>query len=352
LVARIAICMATFEPRLNLFERQVESIRKQTERSFVCIVSDDGSSQEVYGEIRRICARDTRFVLSRGERRRGVYGNFERALSLAPSEVQYVAFSDQDDVWYPEKVAVLAKALDKPDVLLAYSDMRIVDAMGRLLAPSFWTDRRNNFEDLGSLLLQNTVTGAASLFRRELLELALPFPVVPSSAYQYHDHWLASLALSCGRIVFVPRPLHDYVQHSGNVVGRHEPLPDELKGGLARAGLRFIRSPRRRLSIAVGHARLYHDRDVVPLRLLARELERRVAGRCAKGKRRTIRRIARLGTPSSLLWLLARSARDVRGDSETLGVENQLITGIVWGWLARIGPTALRKRRRRRPRIS
>jgi hypothetical protein len=37
----------------------------------------------------------------------------------------------------------------------------------------------------------------------------------------------------------------------------------------------------------------------------------------------------------SLLWLLGRSARDVRGDSPTLGFENQLIKGILWHRLHR-----------------
>ncbi|MBA2293854.1 MAG: hypothetical protein H0W16_01850 [Actinobacteria bacterium] len=42
----------------------------------------------------------------------------------------------------------------------------------------------------------------------------------------------------------------------------------------------------------------------------------------------------------SLLWLLGRSARDVRGDSPTLGIENQLIKGILWHRLHR-GPDPL-----------
>ena len=43
----------------------------------------------------------------------------------------------------------------------------------------------------------NTVTGAASLFRRELLDVALPFPDVPGKPF--HDHWLACVALAIGR---------------------------------------------------------------------------------------------------------------------------------------------------------
>ena len=329
--ATIAICMATFEPQFGLLRRQVESIRAQTERDFVCIVSDDASSDATYAEIGRLCEGDPRFSLSRGDRRVGFYRNFERALALVPRGVRYVALSDQDDIWERDKLSVLAAALREPSVLLAYSDMRIVATDGTVVAPSYWTDRRNNFTNLGSLLLVNTVTGAASLFRRELLDDALPFPSVPGEAY--HDHWLACVALARGRIAFVERPLHDYVQHGANVVGRHEPMPDELKGGLVRALRRFARNPVRRARNTAVHARRYYMDEVRPRRVFAAELERRIGRAAPPSKRRVLRRVARLGAPRSVLWLLARSARDVSGDSETLGLENQLVKGIVWSWL-------------------
>ena len=35
----------------------------------------------------------------------------------------------------------------------------------------------------------------------------------------YHDHWLALVAASTGRIAYVDRPLYDYVQHPEAVIG-------------------------------------------------------------------------------------------------------------------------------------
>ena len=69
---------------------------------------------------------------------------------------------------------------------------------------------------IASLLIANTVTGAASLFRREVGELALPFPQPPGT--QYHDHWVALVAMACGEIAYVDRPLYDYVQHGDAAV--------------------------------------------------------------------------------------------------------------------------------------
>ena len=324
----VAVCMATFNPDLRLFEQQVTSIREQTYERILCFVRDDGSEREVLEAIERICAPDGRFSVTSGGVRLGFYRNFERCLELVPGDAEFVAFSDQDDVWHADKLNTLLAALGSPGPLLSYSDMNIVSEDGRLLAPSYWTHRRNNYTDLGSLILANTVTGAASLFRRELLDDALPFPRVPGVAY--HDHWIACVALALGEIVFVDQALHDYVQHGGNVVGRHEPL-DELKGGLVNALRRFVRHPRRRWRNTIAHASKYYEDDVVPRELFARTLEQRLGYRLSPPRAREVRRVARLSSSlESLGWLVARSAQDVRGRSETLGLENQLIKGIVW----------------------
>ncbi len=212
--------------------------------------------------------------------------------------------------------------------------MAIVSSDGELLAPSYWTDRANNHTDLASLLLINTVTGAASLFRRELLDVALPFPDVPGKPF--HDHWLACIALALGEIAFIDRPLHDYVQHGDNVVGRHEPLPGELRGGLVNALRRFARNPRRRVRNTIRWARRYYEDEVVVREAFARALRERLNGRLDPEAASAIDRVADMSSSTrSLLWLLGRSARDVRGDSPTLGIENQLIKGILWHRLHR-----------------
>ena len=78
----VAIAMATFEPPLDLFRAQVESIRAQTVTDWICVVSDDCSDPARYAELERVLDGDPRFVLSRSDRRRGFYHNFERALEL------------------------------------------------------------------------------------------------------------------------------------------------------------------------------------------------------------------------------------------------------------------------------
>jgi hypothetical protein len=111
---RVVICMATYEPALDLLRRQLDSIRSQTHANWVCVISDDCSRPERFQGIQEIVGGDPRFAVSRASRRLGFYSNFERALALAPPECDYVGLADQDDYWYPDKLAILLEAIGRP----------------------------------------------------------------------------------------------------------------------------------------------------------------------------------------------------------------------------------------------
>jgi glycosyltransferase involved in cell wall biosynthesis len=331
----IAICMATFDPPLELLRIQLSSIRAQTDGRWICLISDDCSSPERFAGIVDAVGDDPRFVVSRSERRIGFYRNFERALGMVPPGIELVALCDQDDRWYPEKLATLRAALG--DAQLVYSDMRLVDVAGRVVSESLWEGRRNNHTNLASLLVANTVAGAASLFRREVLERALPFPHGPG--WEFHDHWLGLVALAAGRVGYVDRPLYDYVQHAGAILGQVA-VDGESRGAASR-------SRRRRASLrgALGRWRAAYFRVYLQLQLQAEVLLARTDSRLTARKRRALRLlIAAERSPLAFAWLVLRPLRRWIGRDETLGAEATLARGIVWRWLV-----AARAARRTRP---
>ncbi len=316
----VAICMATFQPPIDLFERQVASIRAQTHRDWVCVISDDGSDPRRFAELEAVVAGDDRFRVSRSDRRLGFYRNFERALALAPAGARYVALADQDDVWFPEKLATLVHALG--DARLVYSDARVIGREGDVRSDTYWSRRRNNHEDLLSLLVANAVTGAAALFPRDLLDDALPFP--PAQFAHYHDHWLGLVALATGEIRFVDRPLYDYVQHGSAALGhaqatRMPALRDRL-GALRR-------DPRERVRMW----RMHYFVDACRLLQFAAVLRVRCGDRMDRRKRRALDRFERAdGSLVPLAALAVRGARELVGRPETLGAEWMLAHAFAW----------------------
>jgi glycosyltransferase involved in cell wall biosynthesis len=339
----IAVCMATFEPDPSLFEAQLDSLRAQNDQRWICLISDDCSGEPHFEQIRQLVGDDPRFTISPSPARLGFYRNFERALGMVPREAELVALCDQDDRWHRDKLSVLRGSLG--EATLAYSDQRLVTADGVLLRDTLWKGRRNNYDSLASILVANTITGAATLLRREIAELALPFPDSPG--FQFHDHWLAAVALAAGEVAYVDRPLYDYVQHRGAVFG------DVTHGSRRRehserdrwsTRLRRVRAPNRaRVVSALARCRAAYFYGYLAREVQARTLLIRCADRLSAPKRRTLERfVACDSSMPALIWLLVRPLRCVAGRTETLGSEIALAQGVAWKRLA----TALARSRR------
>jgi glycosyltransferase involved in cell wall biosynthesis len=334
----IAVCMATFEPPLELFRRQIGSIRGQTWDNWICVISDDHSGAERLAAMREILGDDERFVLSPSIERRGFFGNFERALALAPAEAEYLSLADQDDRWHADKLEVLAKELEH-GAALAYSDTRVIDEDGTVRSDTYWRYRRNNYTDFTSLLITNSITGAAALFRRDLADRALPFP--PPQGDIFHDHWIALVAMATGEIRYIDRPLYDYVQHSDAAIGFTNANAGRGRWGgrLADVALRVMRLGYR-LIRPVGQTR-YFD-NYCRLVVEARALETRLGESLSARQRRALRRIQSCDrSAAGAGWLAYRALRPLTGRNETMGMERGVLAGIVWrrsaGMRARIG---------------
>jgi len=334
----VAICMATFNPPADLVVRQIESIRAQSHRNWVCVISDDCSNAESFAALRGVIGDDDRFLVSRSPRRLGFYHNFERALAMAPVAADYVAMADQDDCWYPEKLATLLDQIG--DAQLIYSDARIVARDGELISETYWSVRRNNHTSMLSLLVANAVTGAASLVRRHVLDSALPFP--PAQFSHYHDHWIALTALALGEIRFIDRPLYDYHQHGSASLGhatanRMPTLGDRV------ASLR-TRGARERMR----KWRMHYFVDIARLMQFATVLEMRGRKPIARPKQRDLELM--LKGDKSLLALATFATRGIRellGRRETLGAEWMLFGALLWRRLLTLSTRELPQRRLR-----
>jgi glycosyltransferase involved in cell wall biosynthesis len=320
--ASIAICLASHQPDPALLRAQIESLREQTDRDWCCVISDDCSEPDAYAQLEAIVADDPRFTVSRAPQWLGFYRNFERALMLAPESARLIALCDQDDVWHPDKLASLRAAIGSAP--LVYCDQRLVDERGEVLRETLWTGRANNHTNMASLLVANTITGAATLIRRDVVQRALPFPDCPG--IEFHDHWLALVALASGPLRYLDRPLYDYVQHAGAILGRVVGDDDDRRPGPIRSRLRLPRPRRWRGAYFLGY---------LPGVVRAQTLLLRCETTLSRSQRRALRLYVAAGTsPLAFAWFVARPLRMLSGRTETLGGEWELAIGIVWERLA------------------
>ncbi|MEV7609486.1 glycosyltransferase [Microbacterium sp. NPDC089320] len=206
------IVLAAYRPSRELFTRQLASIRDQTVTDWECIISVDGEAQTVEEVVAEVAAGDERFRIVADGSRLGFYLNFERGLAAVPAEAEWVALSDQDDFWYPDKLATLLPYLTESAIVSGQA--RLVSHPGEDVLG--FTERRQL--DPASTMIVNQFTGSLCVFRRDLLTTALPFPRLSSHTVA-HDHWLAVVGMAQGGGRIIDDVVQDYVQHSANVFG-------------------------------------------------------------------------------------------------------------------------------------
>lgn len=206
-------------------EEQLRSIVLQTTPVDLISIYDDCSSDDTVATIEAL-ANGRRGVgppirVTRNARNLGYAQNFGQALGAATGD--YVAFSDQDDVWEPTKVASLLQLFAVPGCRLAFSDGLVIDGAGAIddgptVLRRYGLDaagiRRFGESGWSLLLRRNFINGAAMMVDRETAQAALPIP-----AGFPHDYWLALWMAADRAIACTETPLYRYRLHDSNVIG-------------------------------------------------------------------------------------------------------------------------------------
>jgi glycosyltransferase involved in cell wall biosynthesis len=302
----VGIAMATYNPDPILFKEQIESIKAQSHSNWICLISDDGSDVSHFNYILQTVSGDRRFVIRKNLSKVGFYRNFERALAGLPSQCSYVAFSDQDDIWKPNKLSQQIIKLSSTNAECVYSDMEIALYDGTILSRSFWVNRRQPYGSLAGLLLANVATGTSMLLKQPLAELALPFPSTPNLTY--HDHWIALLAESRASLKYISDPLVQYIQHGENHTGALTPperARDAFRRGLKRITeivfmpFKKINPPENRAKLSA--AAFWTDFEPCRLRILILNILYRQR---AENVRRASRQMVRMGKNFGIVEML------------------------------------------------
>lgn len=202
MVPRVLVIMATYNGGKYVSE-QIESILAQEDVDVHLHIADDRSSDDTP----EICERYARrypdkvtFVVN--EENLGVTKNFMFAFYelTADGSYDYVAFSDQDDIWAKNKlsygVARLQEAVSSDEPALFYSDVTDFDESGERSAMTPYRDRE---QYPGQLLLWNWVNGCAMLLNAPMVSLVNKHR--SSEFPRYHDVWVHMIARYCATVV-------------------------------------------------------------------------------------------------------------------------------------------------------
>ncbi len=210
----VDILMATYNGA-KYVDEQIRSFCRQTYSDWRCIVHDDGSTDGTQQIIREWVSRDPRIVfIEDGVQGLGPAKHFIHMLQY--SDAEWVMWSDQDDVWFADKVATMLAAGQRAAFKgagVVYANAMLWNPEKGVIAPINTLFYPTNLRD--TLFLNSGVQGASALFNAAMRELVK----TPLSFYAMHDHVLLLAGLTMGEVVYVKKSLMYYRQHNANVTG-------------------------------------------------------------------------------------------------------------------------------------
>ena len=221
----VLVLMSTYNGESYL-EEQIDSILSQEGVEVHILIRDDGSVDntcnilddyaERHSNIKVIKAENVGFVKS--------FSVLVKMASINEKPFDYYAFSDQDDVWFSNK---LLKACSKLSLLnegipnlftsnskLLYSDGRNQELFHPVL-PIFTR---------GNALVFATEQGCSMTFNRKALDVYKAHEPIIS----YHDRWMYLICLYLGTVSYEHAPLFYYRIHGNNTLAKERNLIDKL----------------------------------------------------------------------------------------------------------------------------
>lgn len=245
-MASISVALCTFNGA-RFVEEQLESLVRQERQPDELVVCDDGSNDGTVQLIRR-CSSDIPFTVKIREnpKRLGVFRNFEQAIGLCSGEI--IAPCDQDDVWRPEKLALMEQVLaENPQAGMVFSDAEVVNDQLQPMNMNLWDcagfsdELQQQFrqgEAFRYLVNRNYIFGCTMVFRSRLRDLFLPFPE-QFKFIHLHDGLIILFTSAVAPIIPLEQKLVSYRQHSGQQIGAFVRMSDAQTPALLAPVERF-----------------------------------------------------------------------------------------------------------------
>lgn len=255
----VSVVMATFNGE-NYIREQLETIADQTVKPLEIVIGDDGSTDQTLQIIEKFEAEtDVPISVTVNPSRLGYGENFMMTATRARGTM--IAFADQDDVWFPDRLDHAVRALSEPDCKLWMSGWRAVDES---LEPVHIRRLRTGFHQKSAAAYPLYVFHGSRMVLDATLIDCLPAAGRPPSVFgdgpAHHDEWAFFAAHALGKVAFEPKPLMFYRRHATAVSSRAPSVPSR-RWLLSRQGEPAIRSV---TAAAAARGRYLRERAALP----------------------------------------------------------------------------------------
>lgn len=211
---KVLVLMSTYNGE-NYIKEQLDSILHQNYPVDI-LIRDDGSGDETVTILQEYAHQHDNIKVLK-EENIGVVNSFFALLKHAKG-YDYYAFSDQDDIWFEDKIACAIQHLHtletkKPALYASCSLLVDNDMKGE---ETTQINRRGI--TFYNVMIQNLMPGHAQVFNQELVDFVNEHPV-DTTKVVVHDFWLALIGITFGNTYFDNQYHTYYRQHGNNSIG-------------------------------------------------------------------------------------------------------------------------------------
>jgi glycosyltransferase involved in cell wall biosynthesis len=196
---------------------QINSILSQTVPADEIIICDDKSTDNTLNIIKN--SNSSIIKLHQNPVNLGYIQNFTQAVNMCNGDI--IFFSDQDDVWLPNKIEEMVAAFNAdPNAYMIFSDSYITDKNLNILWDSLWNYKHFDYKKFNAntyLTSILAVHGCAMAIRKSALEYTGSFP-----SFIGHDTWLATVLSLMGRAKPLNKKLNYYRAHENQQSFRYK----------------------------------------------------------------------------------------------------------------------------------
>ena len=215
---KVSVCMATYNGEKHIKE-QVVSILDQRFNNFPgttleLIISDDNSTDRTIEEVNALNDRRIKIIIHKKKTYKyynaliSASKNFEN--SIKHSTGDYIFLSDQDDIWYPDKLDKMLKILQKKTCCVHSFDW--IDQHKKHLGKEVFSEKP---QKPLSLMKRFPYYGFCLGFDQNFKNKILPFPSIPQ-----HDIYIGLVASLKGELAICTDILcaHRKYTHDASIV--------------------------------------------------------------------------------------------------------------------------------------
>jgi rhamnosyltransferase len=209
----VAVLLATYQPDSVYLDIQVKSIMEQESVNIKLFWSDDSDSEIEHIKVKKILDRYPHINVT-SDGKKGANQNFLHLLrSASDPDIDFYAFSDQDDIWMSDKLKRHAETLSEYE-----STVACTHSIASILRDGNEIESKSRCQNhkIETLLAENCIQGCTVMLNNAARKLILE---VSPDGIAWYDWWIGSIISIAGIVVLVDGVDTVYRIHSNNLIG-------------------------------------------------------------------------------------------------------------------------------------